>query len=487
MCRRTAMRVQTIVGIAVLSIFADIAAAQHQSAALPPPLLYLRLAGPKGMKVTFYRGETMGVTLDAPCVVGVRPGYAYRLALSNIDGFPGATFSPTIEVRGSLWLTSQLHNANFPATLVFRQEDFTKVEQGAMIKKIVVLEHPETAEPAAAPADHPIEISVPAGCQLQHEVQSRGAPLAIIMLGQRSLTPVELAATAVPGTILLPGEKKLPAPAMAPWLPWACYALQDPLLGHQALADYLTVYDGGDSKLRAGYDSTGALRGLDPSDTLAEYVDAKGTPRVVCSNRVALCLPRFLILRTETGLVTQTVAFGPGSAHVFQERAVFSGRLPFVEHTQPIHLEAAANRLRPSGTQLTAGTAITGDVHGLRVSAALNSTNTLDVICPPPTLAGPDRPLCIIKWPDKKGCNVGELVMFSLKYTNQGSQPITNVIVSDSLTTRFEYVPGSQKSDREARFTTQPNEAGSSVLRWEFPGALPPGESGLITFQVRVR
>src|SRR5262245_20768202 len=142
---RCAMMSRIIAGTALLSALAGTIYAQFQRAAPPqqPPLLYLRLAGPKGMKVTIYRGEPAGVTLDTPCVIGVRPGYAYRLALSNIAGFPGATFSPTLEVRGSLWLTSQLQNAEFPATVLFRAEDFARAEQGALIKKIVVLEHPE--------------------------------------------------------------------------------------------------------------------------------------------------------------------------------------------------------------------------------------------------------------------------------------------------------------------------------------------------------
>jgi len=83
--------------------------------------------------------------------------------------------------------------------------------------------------------------------------------------------------------------------------------------------------------------------------------------------------------------------------------------------------------------------------------------------------------------------NVGDIVTFYLKYSNTGGQPITNVVVSDSLAARFEYVKGSTKTDRDALFTTQPNEAGSAVLRWEFTGTLQPREHGLITFQVRVR
>jgi uncharacterized repeat protein (TIGR01451 family) len=82
---------------------------------------------------------------------------------------------------------------------------------------------------------------------------------------------------------------------------------------------------------------------------------------------------------------------------------------------------------------------------------------------------------------------VGDVVTFYLKYTNRAGRPITEIVVADNLTPRLEYVAGSTRTDRESVFTIQPNAVGSSVLRWEFPGALPPGQSGLISFQVRVR
>jgi uncharacterized repeat protein (TIGR01451 family) len=409
------------------------------------------------------------------------------VALSNIAGFPGATFSPTIDVRGSMWLTSQLRNADFPATVTFHADDFVKAEQGGLVKKIVVLERPDTAVPRVARADEPIEIPLPRGSNVQQEVQERGAAVAIVQLGQRVMTPEELAAVAIPGTVLLPGEKALSQPRVPPYLPWACYPLFDPTHGPESPAGLITLYDGGDSGSHAGYDRAGRLRGLDPSDTIAEYTDSKGRPRIVASNRVALCVPRFLILKSDHGLVTQTTAFAPNIAQMLQGRAVVNSLLPVIEHRQPVHLESAAARLKPSGTQFTAGVAATGRINGLEMTTTQVTPNTLDGSCPPPTSPTPDRPLRIIKWPDKKGCVVGDLVMFSLQYTNQGGQPITNVVISDSLTTRFEYIPGSQKSDREARFTIEPNEAGSSLLRWEIPGTLQAGESGLITFRVKIR
>jgi hypothetical protein len=61
------------------------------------------------------------------------------------------------------------------------------------------------------------------------------------------------------------------------------------------------------------------------------------------------------------------------------------------------------------------------------------------------------------------------------------------VVVNDSLTGRLEYVPGSAKSERDATFTTQENEAGSVILRWETSGNLLPGQTAIVTFQAKIR
>jgi uncharacterized repeat protein (TIGR01451 family) len=98
-----------------------------------------------------------------------------------------------------------------------------------------------------------------------------------------------------------------------------------------------------------------------------------------------------------------------------------------------------------------------------------------------------EKPLVIIKWPDKCGAQIGDVVTFFLKYSNQGGKPIADIIVSDSLAARFEYVPNSARSDRDAVFTIQPNEAGSLIMRWEVATPLPPGKSGMVSFQVRIR
>src|SRR3954466_6975978 len=68
----------------------------------PSPLTYVRFSGPGRAQVTFYQGQPAGRTFDAPAVVAMRPGYLYRVKLSNLEGYPGLNLFPTVEVCGSL-------------------------------------------------------------------------------------------------------------------------------------------------------------------------------------------------------------------------------------------------------------------------------------------------------------------------------------------------------------------------------------------------
>ena len=123
-----------------------------------PPLLFVKVVGPAGMKVTFFRGTAGGQTVTVPFTVGFRPGYAYRMQVRDVPGHPGATFSPTLEVWGSLLLANRLRNPEFPAGLVFRDEDFNSVRAGALVTKVLVLERPDTAIPQASKADDPLQM-----------------------------------------------------------------------------------------------------------------------------------------------------------------------------------------------------------------------------------------------------------------------------------------------------------------------------------------
>jgi uncharacterized repeat protein (TIGR01451 family) len=81
----------------------------------------------------------------------------------------------------------------------------------------------------------------------------------------------------------------------------------------------------------------------------------------------------------------------------------------------------------------------------------------------------------------------GEVVTITIRYANTGAKEASDLVVSDSLSARLEYVPGSAQTDRPANFTAAENEAGSVLLRWELPGTLLPGQAGTIRFKAKVR
>ncbi len=514
------------------------------------PLLFVRFLGPPGLRTTFYQGGPRGRAFDAPVVVGMRPGYFYRIQFSNLPRHPGVSIFPTVEVRGSLCLPPRLNAASFPAPVVLTDEDIESVLAGNMVSKVVYLEHPERAVPALVPPDLPIEGVLPPGRDLLDAARDNGRPVLIIRMGGRLLvSDDELAHSSVPGTILYPGEKVMSPAAKPPNLLWDCRPFVDPRLGPKP-SEEECLHDGGDHGIRAGFDAEGRLAGVEPEDTIAEYTDSHGRKHVTHSNTVCVCVPRYAVLRCEIPLSnyngvamlsdTRRVQFherldmltpplltrkyeqllgargrerasvneaitvpgglvrlevlqavdvplGPiallGTKAVFAltevERVRLAKQLEFTRQlSSRVNVEVAAGVI---------GTSVVGRIEaGPQVVEAEVETRDLTVCCneaPCP----PDKPLVLIKCADRHAANIGDVVTFLLKYSNLGGRPITDVAVTDSLTTRLEYVPGSAQSDRPAVFTTQPNEAGSVILRWEISGRLMPGTSGVVRFQARIR
>ncbi len=178
---------RAITSIWLLAIMCCATPALHAQVHLSqqPPLLYVKLIGPKGAHATFFRGAADGQAFELPCTIGVRPGYSIRLAITGIPAYPSSAFFPTLHVHGSLFLANNQRNAEYPAALVFRDEDFARVKAVTTLKKIVVLERPDSAIPAATSPDAPFEIAVPAQQDPLREAQERGQPLLIMQMGER--------------------------------------------------------------------------------------------------------------------------------------------------------------------------------------------------------------------------------------------------------------------------------------------------------------
>lgn len=473
----------------LLGVLAEASRSQFppQAIALPAPLMYLRFSGPPGTKIIVYRGFDAGQTIALPATLGFRPGYAYRLAVVDVPGLRGQAFYPSLEIRGSLAYSPKLKHADFPAHINFTEGELQRIALGAFVKKVICLERPDMAYPVATKPNEPLEIPVPAGRDPYLEAAERGQPLVVLQMGQRSLTPQELNALAIPGTVLLPGERILGTPRFPPYLDWRLCPVWDPVAGPRSPSEFMTIYDGGDSSYPAGFNRFGKLKGLDPTDTMAEYTDARGERRLAVSNRIGLCIPRFVIFEGETAAITHIARLNLESSVALRTPIATVGQLALKQSLQRESAEAINTKMRLSSLYNQASTVVVGQLRGLQIKSNLSTPASVEVVRTGPKLIEPEGPLVIIKWPDKECALVGDIVTFYLKYRNTGGQPITNVAVADNLSQRLEYVPGSAKTDRDALFTIQPNEVGSSILRWEFTAPLPPHEQGIVSFQVRVR
>lgn len=539
--------------LCILSLLVVNAALPAQ-APMPPPqmgrsaLLYTRFLGPEGMHVSFSQGRVPGKDYPAPVVVGLRPGYIYRVKLSGLPGYPGVELFPTLEVRGTLCLPPNLRAADYPVPLLLTTEDIERIVGGTMLTKVLYLEDPLQAVPTATRPDRPLETEARPGVSPIDEARQLGRVMVIVRIGGRDLTPEEMAREAIPGTVLLPGEKVLGPPAVKPFVPWGPIALFDPLLGPRP-AEEECLPDGGDTGVRVGLDPQGQILGLDPADTAAAYTDARGRRQLAVSNRVCVCVPRFAVVRAETRLVGYELVTAPAGRHGVQEQIQVRHRTPSLQTQQQEQPEALRLRLRaseaaapqvpqdilrievltahevpvglgevlgtnaahlltleqrarlvrqielarllsqPYGTravdQVVPGPSVIGRVEGTNVVATVQETRDVTVCCKEPL--PPDKPLVLFKWVDRQAAQVGDVVTFYLKYSNLGGRPISDVAVADSLNGRLEYIPGSARSNRDAVFTTQENQAGSLILRWEIGGKLQPGDSGIVTFQVRIR
>jgi uncharacterized repeat protein (TIGR01451 family) len=516
-------------------------------AQLSAPLLFVRFTGLKGIRVSFMEGRAVR-SFDVPVTVGLRPGYLYRVKMTGFSADPKLALYPTLEVRGSLALTAHLQAADYPAPAVFDAENLEHALAGTLVTKVVYLEHPDFALPVATKPDQPLETAVFPERDPVAEARLLGRPVLIVRFGERQMADQEWAEQAIPNTILFPGERGLPPAKVAPMIPWARMPVYDPKVGPK-YPEEECLHDGGDRGRPAGFDAHGNLAGVDPTDSVAEYSDSKGRRRIAPSNRVCICVPRFAVIRAECPVAENAVAVGPGDTQGSKRQDLFKTRVPSLNDRQTEHLAAFKGRKRATETRASQGldqilhlevlsaselvlgpaailgtkealtltekqrtalkrqlefvrdlnqpiglgavdqiesTLVVGRGKGLEMIEARAKTRDFTCLCGEVPHA-PEQPLTLCKWADKHAAQVGDVVTFTLKYSNQGGQPITDIAVADSLSPRLEYVPGSAQSDRNAVFTIQANEAGSVLLRWEVSGKLMPGQAGVVRFQAKIR
>jgi len=455
---------------------------------MPAPLVAAKFIAPKDVRVTVFPGTNSSRIYDTPTVLGLRPGYVYRFELTGLPYNPDKALYPEVEVRGSLVPRSGMKYMDYPIPLVFSLSDIERALNGALITKVIYLEDPEKAIPTDVQPDYPIEFPDDTERLALKNARENGRLMAIVRLGDRKPAAQELAAVAVEGTILLPGTQYLKSPVSPPQFAfWGC-PLYDPILGPRLPKEECFV-NGDDKKDPLGFGTANKLYGLNPTDVGVEYTMG-GKRKVTTSCMVCICAPRYMIRRSEllpTGFdVRQSITANVGelSPSLFRERMIPGAQVgrekpnEFIGRVRPM---AYVGRVGLSFFIGTSKPSVTAQVLGVKVEGTYVELEQLTAY---PTLC----PLTVTKVVDPPGAKQsGDIVTITIKYANTGGKAASDIVVSDSLSGRLEYVPGSGQSDRAANFTATENEVGSVVLRWELPGTILPGQAGTIKFKAKVR
>lgn len=95
--------------------------------------------------------------------------------------------------------------------------------------------------------------------------------------------------------------------------------------------------------------------------------------------------------------------------------------------------------------------------------------------------------LRICKLADKTDALPGDSVTFIIRVDNVGDSPVRDIVITDNLVTRLEYITDSQTSTMEASFTTDANDGQSLRLTWKLAKELKVGEGATIEFKCKVR
>lgn len=451
----------------------------------PAPVLAARVIAPAGVKVTILPGSPGAKTFPVPSTFGFRPGYLYRLALTDLPNHPGETLYPVLEVTGSLVPRNSFKYMDFPVPLFITRGDIDKAIAGNMVTKVIYLEDPTKAAPVASRPDEPIEFSENSEEAARKAARENGRPVATLSFGNRKPTDEQLAAFAIENTIFAPGDTKLAAPAVPPPLPCIGIPLYDPKLGPKPTPEEC-ITDGGDKNTRLGIGPGQRLAGLDPTDVSAEYTQ-NDKRRVTTSNEVCLCVPRFVIRRVDLGVNIHQAALITDvtkQADVWKSTVNALSPQALATREKPV---AAVGAIRPQ-VQIgrIAAHVIIGEIKPVAI-ALDRGVRVIASVIEPEEVTNSNQ-FVITKSIDPSGdVQVGQVVTVTLRYQNNTRGPVSDVVISDSLSGRLEYVPGSAQSDRPTNVTTSENEVGSVVVRFDLPGTINAGQGGVVKFQVKVR
>lgn len=296
------------------------------------------------------------------------------------------------------------------------------------------------------------------------------------------------------------------------------------------------IFDGGDQQPSVIIKEDWSTEGVDPTDTVIYYETLGGKVCVKASNRVPVYAPRFGSVRKVTGLELAARAVGtermlaPVALGQFEETdptGTFSQPLAALGQEQVGMLDAfqennqgvpVAQVIPP--LDVSESLAIlqdinffaTGQIDDLEVpvlgrvlqnARSWYTPESVEVVLDGQQAAlvmdaARAQDIHVYELPDKCAmrickaashtiANPGDTIRFTIRFDNVGVKPLGNAVIMDSLSPRLEYIEGSQTCSVDATFSAEPNEVGSSVLRWEIGSPVEKNEGGVVSFDCLVR
>lgn len=457
--------------------------------------------------------------------VGLRIGDVYRFKVTMIKGFEGLELFPSVELVDRLYPSTK-DFLKFPIPIQLTQEDLEDAINGQLITKVIYVEDPRKALPVKDIKDSQRVLLVGVGEDPLIEAEKLGRPLAIIRLGSRT-----------------PDAKAISVFGAPPITDYAILDRKPTGDGHRINTDGMPwpldeyLFDGGDKNRKARIGVDFSVQGVDIEDTIVHFDTLEGERKVSETNRVPIYAPRFAAIQKKYGISVahqneqfadvankegmlrgRTTDIPTTSTQQYQLRGAqssksssmfrdhtrglpisgnvlaseFVGSLKLYEDFQIVKLGHMKNNesLRLNiGLQAAqewdhyAAVQVVVDNKKANVAKRIQNAQELKTYKPQP---GSSK-IRIVKLASKSNAKPGEVVEFTLRFDNIGTQKVGNVTVIDNLTTRLELVPQSASCSLKHDFLTQPNEKDSLLLRWEITDPLEPGQGGIVRFKCVVR
>jgi hypothetical protein len=144
----------------------------------------VQFLGPDGLGVSVAIDGSFSEPLPSPLTVGLLVGPVYRFRVTDIPGSEGREVFPTVELVDRLYPPAGAE-ARFPIPLELTAEDLRLALAGHFVTRVVYLEDPNRAVPAASDPNHPGWYDAGPGANPLVEADRLGRPVAIVRLGGR--------------------------------------------------------------------------------------------------------------------------------------------------------------------------------------------------------------------------------------------------------------------------------------------------------------